>query len=248
MDRKILYLGDTALDQAASYLAGVLSHYKIKFDYLPSNAKFQESLLKKKYDAIVISDYPASNFNKNQMTAIADKIKNGTGLLMIGGWDSFVGQNGKYNDTVLADVLPVKMGQADDRINYFGPCAVIKKCSHKITDKLPFEKYAPLIGGYNKVEVKQGCIEILTAKRFKAEIRKGKCAFSEFDESPLLIVGRFGKAKTAVFASDVSPHWVGPLVDWGNKRVTAKAKGGIEIEVGNWYAQFFINIINWIRK
>src|SRR3989339_897287 len=101
MSKRILYFGDTALDQAGSYLAGVLTYYKTEFDYSASDQKFNESFLSGDYKAIVISDYPSQNFLDFQIEAIAKKISSGTGFLMIGGWDSFVGLNGKYNDTAL---------------------------------------------------------------------------------------------------------------------------------------------------
>lgn len=248
MSRNILYLGDTAIDQSAGYLAGVMAYYKIEFDYLASNKKFSETFLKNNYKAIVISDYPAGNFSEFHIQAIAEKIKNGTGFLMIGGWDSFVGQNGKYNNTLFKEVLPVMMENKDDRINCSAPCMVVRNCRHEITDGLPFETDAPAIGGFNNLKAKKNCTEILSARKFTAEFKAGKFDFTELKSSPLLVAGQFGRGNVAAFASDVAPHWVGPLVDWGNKRITAKSEGGSEIEVGNWYAQLFINIIRWISK
>ncbi|MEN6384311.1 MAG: glutamine amidotransferase [Phycisphaerales bacterium] len=245
---KILYLGDTALDQAASYLAGILSYSKIDFDYLASDKKFKDSFLKNEYSAIIISDYPAKNFTKNQINRLIAKIQNGTGLLMIGGWESFVGLAGKYEKTALSEVLPVVMGKTDDRVNCFGPCMIVKKNEHAIIKGLPFETKMPAVGGFNKFKVKKGCLEILSTRRYKAQLKSSEIKFSPMQTSPLLVIGSFGKGKTAAFASDVSPHWVGPFVDWGNKRIKAQAEGGNEIEVGNWYVQFFRNIINWISK
>ena len=243
-----MYLGDTALDQAGSYLAGVLTYYKTEFDYIASDEKFNESFLSGDYKAIVISDYPSQNFSDFQIEAVKDKVRNGTGLLMIGGWDSFVGLNGKYNDTALSDVLPVIMADSDDRVNCSGPCLIVRNCRHVITDSLPFETQAPAIGGFNKLEVKKGCTEILSSHQFSAVYNGKSFDFSESRVSPLLVTGNFGNGNVAAFASDAAPHWVGPLVDWGDKRITAKADGGIEIEVGNWYAKLFINIIRWICK
>ena len=248
MNNRVLYLGDTAIDQAGSYLAGVLTYYKTEFDYIASDEKFDESFLPKNYKAIVISDYPAGNFSDSQMEAIAEKVKNGTGFLMIGGWDSFVGSGGKYNGTPLAEVLPVIMADADDRINCSGPCLVVRNHSHQITDRLLFGADAPAIGGFNKLKVKKGCIEILSAQQFKVRYSKGSFVFSKGKTSPLLVTGSFGNGNTAAFAADVAPHWIGPLVDWGDKRIIAKADGGREIEVGNWYARLFINMIRWISK
>jgi hypothetical protein len=47
-------------------------------------------------------------------------------------------------------------------------------------------------------------------------------------------------------AADVAPHWVGGLVDWGDgERVTARAPGSWEIEVGNFYSQLVANLLAW---
>ena len=49
------------------------------------------------------------------------------------------------------------------------------------------------------------------------------------------MVGRHGYGRTAALATDVAPHWVGGLVDWGDQRITQKVTED-SIEVGNWYA------------
>lgn len=248
MSSKILYLGDTALDQAASYLAGIMSHYRIDYDYVPSDVKFDESLFKDNYKAVIVSDYPAKNFLKSHLEMLADRVEGGTGFLMIGGWESFEGLAGKYSGTRLADILPVEMSDSDDRINCSGPFIVVRSCSHQITDELPFESQSPAIGGLNSVKTKSDGTEILSARKFRAEFQNGKFNFSQMQSFPLLVTGRFGKGPTAAFTSDVAPHWIGPMVDWGCSRITAKAPGGVEIEVGSWYAQLFLNMIRWLCK
>ncbi len=55
MEQKILYLGDTALDQAASYLAGILNYNQVNFDYLSSDRKFMGDLSTSEVKAVVIS-------------------------------------------------------------------------------------------------------------------------------------------------------------------------------------------------
>ena len=59
-----------------------------------------------------------------------------------------------------------------------------------------------------------------------------------------MVVGQHGKGRTAALATDVAPHWVGGLVDWGDRRVVQDVAGGF-IDVGNWYAQFFRNLLVW---
>jgi hypothetical protein len=47
-------------------------------------------------------------------------------------------------------------------------------------------------------------------------------------------------------ATDLAPHWVGGLVDWGDDpRVAAQDQGSWQIEVGNFYAQFVANLLAW---
>ena len=248
MNKDILYLGDTNLDQAASYLAGIMSYCNIGFDYLASDKKPERSFLDTDYKAIIISDYPADNFSAEQLSSLMVKIKNGTGLLMIGGWESFTGLDGRYNETPLKDILPVVMADSDDRVNHSGPCLVEMNCAHEIVAGLPFESDTPAIGGFNEFEVKPDGIIILSSRRFTASYNGSLFKFSAGQSSPLLVAGSFGDGRTAAFASDVAPHWVGPLVDWGDKRITAQANGASQIEVGNWYAQFFANLIQWVQK
>lgn len=248
MNKDVLYLGDTKLDQAASYLAGVMAYAGISFDYLASNQKFKTSLLTDDYKAIIISDYPAAHFSAEQLCSLVVKIENGVGLLMIGGWNSFTGLDGRYNETPLKDVLPVVMADGDDRVNQSGPCLVEKNCEHEIVAGLVFESDTPTIGGFNEFKAKLDSTIILSSQRFTSSYNDGRFKFTAGQSSPLLVVGSFGNGRTAAFASDVAPHWVGPFVDWGDERITAKANDAAQIEVGNWYAEFFVNVIRWVSK
>ena len=246
MSKKILYLGDTTLDTAAAYLAGVMTAYDIEFDYLASNEPFDDGMLANDYAGIIISDYPAENFTEEQLASIAGKVSEGMGLLMLGGWESFSGVGRQYTDTVLKEVLPVHMTDSDDRVNSSGPCLIEKVCEHEIVDSLPFEKNAPAIGGYNSFCEKPDATVILRSQRFNASCEDGKFGFEAIGEpAALLVTGSYGKGRACAFATDVAPHWIGGLIDWGDKRVHAQASGAEAIEVGNWYANLFSNMVKW---
>jgi len=45
----------------------------------------------------------------------------------------------------------------------------------------------------------------------------------------------------------VASHWVGGFVDWGDRRITQDVAGGL-VEIGNWYARFFRNLLVWTGK
>jgi uncharacterized membrane protein len=76
------------------------------------------------YQLYILSDYPGGNFTNEQLRQIEENVDKGSSLLMIGGWDSFYGQNGRYDKTCLVDVLPVKMLGEDDRLNSYKPLVV----------------------------------------------------------------------------------------------------------------------------
>jgi uncharacterized membrane protein len=249
MQKSILYLGDTSLDAAAAYLAGVLHAHGIGFNYLASDQKFPQQLLTDNLAAVIISDYPARNFSSEELDLLAARVAAGLGLLMIGGWESFTGAVGGYNRTVLSDVLPVIMQDRDDRVNCPQPCLIEKAADHKILDSLPIEKCPPGIGGFNRFTAKPGSQTILLARRFSVAFEDGSFRLAPCTQpDPLLVIGSHGKARVCVFASDVAPHWVGGLVDWGDARLSAQAPGAGAIEVGNWYATLLANIVNWTSR
>ena len=246
MSKQVLYLGDGEITGAASYLAGVMSHNNIDFDYLPSDAAMSDSISNEDYRLIIISDYPASNFTEVQLKKLVQKISCGMGLAMFGGWESFVGIGGGYQLTKLAEVLPVDMLNKDDRRNHWSPCIVHKKQNHPIVDSLPLLEDLPVIGGFNEIHPKDNASTLLSIQRYKVNSNEnGEMSFVRKSTHPLLVIGSHGEGNVACFASDVAPHWIGGFVDWGKDRIKATADGSQEIEVGNLYAEFFRNIINW---
>ncbi len=249
MGKSVLYLGDTALDGAASYLAGVMHAANIGFDYLPSDEAFSNSIVTAGCRAVIISDYPARNFSRDQLNSLAGRIAEGLGLLMLGGWESFTGSGGGYNNTVLKDILPVVMQPRDDRINCPQPCLIEKIKDHEIIDSLPFNTNPPSIGGFNRLTAKPDAETILFARRFEVSFQAGGFAFTPSAQpDPLLVVGSYGRARLCAFATDAAPHWVGGLVDWGDTRLKAQARGAKPIEVGNWYAALLSNMVNWVAR
>jgi uncharacterized membrane protein len=249
MDSQILYVGDTALKGAAGYLAGVMSYCGITFEYRASDERIESELLECGFKAAVISDYPSANFASGQLHRLAKRVHEGMGLLMIGGWESFHGAGGDYDVTVLGEVLPVKIQSCDDRINCPQPCLVEQNCPHPAIAGLPFDTNTPGIGGYNRVATKPGALEVLSARRFS--VRRSGQDYSFVPDQradPLLVFGSYGEGRVAAYSSDVAPHWVGGLVDWGDKRVAACAADANAIEVGEQYARFFSQVIRWIAR
>jgi len=159
---------------------------------------------------------------------------------------TYILSNHEYTDTVLKDILPVVMDANDDRVNCSGLCLVEKASQHEIVGSLPFENNPPVIGGFNRLQSKTETTTVLLARRFNVSFQTNRFVFEPFEyPAPLLVVGRYGKGRVCVFATDVAPHWVGGLVDWGNNRLKTQALGAEPIEVGSWYAKLLANMINW---
>ena len=234
------------MGRAASYLPGILDHEQVVFDYVPSDRKFPDALLAPEVSAVVISDYPSHNLTKLQGANIAKRVNGGMGLIMIGGWESFTGCAGGYNETVLADVLPVKMSERDDRVNYYAPCVIRQNASHPIVDSVPFKQHPACIAGYNRLEAKTNVQIILSVQKYRITEAGAEFVFEREQVDPLLIASEHGKGRVLAYASDVAPHWAGGFVDWGDKRITLKASGADEVEVSNWYIRFFRNLVHWV--
>lgn len=258
METRILYAGDTSLDGAAAYLAGVLTHAGLPFEYVASDEPLRPSLERAEPHLYIISDYPVRNLTEADFRRIVGTVERGGGLLMIGGWESFHGAAGEYHGSPLAEVLPVHMQASDDRVNSPHPCLLEKRTDHPVLHGLSLE-HPPGVGGYNLVRPKADAEVLLSARPFAVDFRqcddsKDGCrddpftheyTFTPGEPVPLLVVGRYGRGRTAAFTSDVAPHWVGGLVDWGPERIKARAPGANEIEVGSYYAELFTRLVRW---
>lgn len=203
----------TKYEEGATYLLNSLREANVEIDYMPSHevqVRFPKKLEDlQQYDAVVLSDIGANTFLlqnatfyqmeivPNPLELIKEYVAQGGGLLMIGGYLSFMGIEAKanYKNTVLADVLPVEMLNGDDRVEMPQGIRAETIKNHPITEGM--ENW-PNFLGYNKFRPKAGSEALVNIQ-----------------EDPLLVVGQYGSGKTACFASDCAPHW-GPkeFMEW----------------------------------
>ncbi|VAX37602.1 hypothetical protein MNBD_PLANCTO02-2075 [hydrothermal vent metagenome] len=245
MTKDILYCGDTHLHSAAAYLAGLMTVFDFGFDYVASEQPMESKLLTVPRKLFILSDYPAEMFSVELQNQLLEQVEAGAGLLMIGGWESFYGLGGNWNHSPVANALPVIISDADDRQNCDQPVMLQSVEDHEITHQLPWKTNAPLIGGYNRFVPKPEATVLLNACVHTATCEKELFHFELSHVDPLLVIGSFGKGRTAAFATDVAPHWVGPLVDWGDERIRGEAPHAEAIEVGSYYSQFFKQLLTW---
>jgi uncharacterized membrane protein len=284
----ILYCGDTGLDNAAAYLAGMMSRWGWRYEYIPSHMPLNPDRLASPPALIIFSDYPAARVDREVQERIVDMVRHGTGLLMIGGWESFHGLGGNWDGTPIGDLLPVTIGSQDDRVNFDQP-TLLRAISdaatlHPIVQGLPWYERPPTIGGLNRITPKPDAESLLAALSFSAKVTathpwvqaaegfvenwllppkiketlagispfrnpvQGDIEFSLKGVHPVLVVGTSGQGRTAAFASDVAPHWVGGFVDWGESRISAHVPDGPAVEVGFSYAQFWKQLLTWTGR
>ena len=233
MNGRILYCGDTNLETAAAYLAGVMHHAGRKFDYVPSDVPLGDSQLATSRPLFILSDYPAANLSAALQERIVGQVQQGAGLLMIGGWESFHGLGGNWDGTPVGNILPVAIDSTDDRRNCDHPVLLAKTADHPVAEGLPWDSRPPVIGGFNRVKAKPDATVVLEAWHFAATRTDSSFQFEASGTDPLLVFGSHGRGRVAALMTDVAPHWVGPLVDWGDNRVSACAPGAEDIEVGD---------------
>lgn len=162
------------------------------------------------YDCVILSDIgantlllPTATFTKsikkpNRCNLIRDYVLQGGALVMVGGYLTFSGVDakGKWQDTAVAEVLPVQILSVDDRMEHCEGVTPRVEQEHPILAGIP--KNWPALLGYNK-----------TIAKAEAEV------LVTIEGDPLVALGSYGKGKSAVFTSDCAPHWAPPeFVEW----------------------------------
>jgi len=217
----------SAYDVGLTELVRALTDHGHQVEHIPNHEaieRFPWSLEEfQAHDVVVMSDIPADTiqlhpavFDRGERTpdrlrVLADYARGGGGVLMVGGYMSFSGIEGKarYQATPLADVLPVRMLGRDDRIETPEGVNPTVSAEHEILREIPSEW--PYFLGYNRIEAKPESTVLM-----------------KVGDDPFLVVGEAGGGRSAAFASDCSPHWGSPeflawshygafwsqLVDW----------------------------------
>ncbi|MCL2367398.1 MAG: glutamine amidotransferase [Oscillospiraceae bacterium] len=156
------------------------------------------------YDCVILSDIgsntillPPETFRlgkrtPNRCDLIRDYVLAGGSLLMMGGYLTFTGIDGKarWGATSVADVLPVEMSPYDDRAEHpEGVFAQVADAAHPAVAGIDGDW--PFLLGYNKVSPK---LEAQVPVTIQGD--------------PLIALGEFGKGRAGAFTSDCGPHWV----------------------------------------
>ena len=163
------------------------------------------------YDVVMLSDIGANTLllhpdtfersepQPDRLAAIRDYVAIGGGLVMVGGYLTFQGIDGKarYAGSPVEEALPVTLQTGDDRIEApAGTQPVVHAPEHPILEGLP--EAWPMLLGYNRVTTKPDATLLVSV-----------------GNDPLIVTGGFGQGRAAAFTSDCGPHWCPPpFVAW----------------------------------
>ncbi len=110
----VLYLEGVARVEQKFIRRALDASPDIKVDYLrleardpKSRASLQPRFRRGQYDVYMIGDLDASLFTTDELQSLASLVKDGSGLIMLGGFHAF--GPGGYHETPLAELLPLRM-------------------------------------------------------------------------------------------------------------------------------------------
>jgi len=157
------------------------------------------------FDVFILGDLDSSYLRPDQQELIVNRIRDGAGLIMLGGYRS-LGPGG-YGQTPLGAVLPVLLGDreigqvTDPFLPKLTPDGARHPIFANIADYFPTRDAGPktaglpdLLGGTRVGPARPGATVLATCP-------------VEPDDMPVLAVQPVGEGRTAVFACDTTRRW-----------------------------------------
>jgi uncharacterized membrane protein len=205
----------TSYNEGVGPLRAALEAGDHQVSYLPNHVAATEfpttASELRAYDAVILSDIGSNTLllhpdtfersvpRPDRLEAIREYVEAGGGLLMIGGYLTFAGIEGRarWAGTPVEAALPITISSGDDRVEVpAGTAPTVVLAEHPITANLPSEW--PALLGYNRVQPRDDA---------EVVVRVGSDA--------LIVAGRYGAGRGAAFTSDCGPHWCPPpFVEW----------------------------------
>ena len=205
----------TAYGTGHQWLQGALEAGGWQVDHLPNHLApeaFPTTMAELDgYDVVILSDIGSNSlllspdtFERslpapNRLVLLRDWVAAGGGLIMVGGYLTFQGIEGKgrYAGSAVEDALPVVIAPVDDRVERpEGVAPTVSAPDHALAADLP--GIWPELLGYNRLTARPEAVTVATV-----------------GDDPLLVGWDFGQGRSVAFASDCGPHWAPPaFVAW----------------------------------
>lgn len=176
----------------------------LTLDALPNSAEEWQP-----FDVVLLGDLDASYWTSQQMEQLVAHLRNGGGLLAMGGYHA-LGPGG-YGGTPLEAALPLFLGSREiGQINDpFVPRLTAEGVAHPI-----FANIAEFFPSPGKAAAETGlppllgCVRVAGAK--PSALVLAECPVADDEQGvpqPVLAVQPFGKGRTAVFTGDTTRNW-----------------------------------------
>ena len=180
------------------------------------------------YDVIILGDVTAkrlSGGSREVLAKVKELVKDkGTGLLMMGGYNSF--GNSDWKGTPVEDILPVDLnvqGQVDEPVKMEptepGLGRYVMRLTEKLEDNRALWKELPELNGMTRLGRKK-------AGALTLAVRAGT-------QEPILVSEDYGKGRTLAFAGDTTWRW----------QLLGQPKSSKGVEA---HARFWRQVVLWL--
>lgn len=164
-----------------------------------------------KYNVYILDSIDATAFKPEELQALADLVRNGTGLIMLGGVHSFGA--GGYAETPLAEVAPVELRIIDRQIlgapvrrdvHWNDPISMLPVTEQ--TGRIPYVmRLDP--NSQRNLDIWRSLPPLLGANRFDS-LKPAATVLAEGPEKQRLLVSHFyGLGRVLAFAGDSTYRW-----------------------------------------
>ena len=209
------YFVSCEYEEGTHWVKDALEANSMSVEHMPNHlaaAHFPNTLEDlRRYQCVILSDIGSNTLllhpdttrfsrrTPNRLKLLESYVSEGGGLVMIGGYMTFQGIDGRarYKGTAVEKALPVELLPGDDRMEVpegFSPQVVDP--DHPILRGIPSEW--PFMLFYNRVVLKQGASLLL-----------------ESEGNPILAAWDYGRGRTLAFTPDAAPHGAPPeFLDW----------------------------------
>ncbi len=191
-------------------------------NYQPPEQDLRDVINKSKIDVVILDDVDARGLSLSSWQALAELVRRGAGLMMMGGYHSF--GPGGFRETPLADILPIDIGPAERQsfdepprtdVQLPGPVrmrpAAPLGTRHPIMQLSDTNPSAPGSAGGPSAEIWQELPPLDGANLIdRRDLKPNAAVLAEADDSrrhPLLVAGQPGDGRVLAFAGDSTWRW-----------------------------------------
>ena len=160
-----------------------------------------------RFDVLILGDLDSTALGQKNLARIAEAVRQGRGLIMLGGYRSF--GPGGYGESPLAEALPIKMDKFERQnfdeplrkdLHLPGPLTVAPSRNHPL---------AQLAAGPENANRWRTLPPLEGANKFSGvkDAAGVQVILESSDGAPLLVSGEFGAGRVLAFAADSTWHW-----------------------------------------